>query len=32
MKYYFIKTFGCQANKSDSERIAGGKNTTGIAR
>ena len=23
MKYYFIKTFGCQANKSDSERIAG---------
>lgn len=23
MKKYFIKTFGCQANKSDSERIAG---------
>jgi tRNA-2-methylthio-N6-dimethylallyladenosine synthase len=23
MKYFFIKTFGCQANKSDSERIAG---------
>lgn len=23
MKRYFIKTFGCQANKSDSERIAG---------
>lgn len=23
MKTYFIKTFGCQANKSDSERIAG---------
>jgi tRNA-2-methylthio-N6-dimethylallyladenosine synthase len=23
MKYFFIKTLGCQANKSDSERIAG---------
>jgi tRNA-2-methylthio-N6-dimethylallyladenosine synthase len=23
MKYFFIKTFGCQANKSDSERIVG---------
>lgn len=23
MKYFFIKTFGCQANKSDSERISG---------
>ncbi|MEK7525165.1 MAG: MiaB/RimO family radical SAM methylthiotransferase [Patescibacteria group bacterium] len=23
MKRYFLKTFGCQANKSDSERIAG---------
>jgi len=23
MKTYFIRTFGCQANKSDSERIAG---------
>lgn len=23
MKKYFIKTFGCQSNKSDSERIAG---------
>jgi tRNA-2-methylthio-N6-dimethylallyladenosine synthase len=23
MKYFYIKTFGCQANKSDSERIAG---------
>jgi len=23
MKTYFIKTFGCQANESDSERIEG---------
>jgi tRNA-2-methylthio-N6-dimethylallyladenosine synthase len=23
MKYFFIRTFGCQANKSDSERISG---------
>lgn len=31
MKRYFIKTFGCQANKSDSERIAGDYQARGFS-
>ncbi len=31
MKKYFIKTFGCQANKSDSERIAGDYQARGFS-
>ena len=30
-KKFFIKTFGCQANKSDSERIAGDYDARGYA-